>query len=211
MCARPLRARVGGSACASERAVSGRWPPHGRVPAPAPLHTHTHTHVQTHIHTPRLPLTPSQMAAAGRPAALVGLTLARHFDAPLKSGSLAEFWARRWNQTQAAVLRWVRWQGGHFGEGGRLGGGSGWLAFRRGASARQQQQQCCGCLSGAPRPGCRGAGWGRGSATRRGFGPLNLSRLVGQAHGRSCQSKYLTTRIPTPKGTLCTTLCWRAA
>jgi hypothetical protein len=45
------------------------------------------------------------MSAAGRPAAWLGLRLAPHFCRPLASTSLSEFWSRRWNVTQAAVLR----------------------------------------------------------------------------------------------------------
>ena len=45
------------------------------------------------------------MALASRPARAAGVAPLPHFDAPLRSESLAEFWGRRWNRTQAAVLR----------------------------------------------------------------------------------------------------------
>ncbi|GBF93523.1 hypothetical protein Rsub_06656 [Raphidocelis subcapitata] len=48
------------------------------------------------------------MAAASHPARThARVALAPHFDAPLASVSLSEFWRRRWNVTQALVLRYA--------------------------------------------------------------------------------------------------------
>jgi hypothetical protein len=71
------------------------------------------------------------MAAAGRPAARLGLELAPHFDRPLASRSVSEFWGRRWNVTQALVLRrGAGRRGAGRLAGGQAGGGGRALAAR---------------------------------------------------------------------------------